>query len=95
MLQRALPALEPSETRVVETGFCVLCSGVYEWGATVEEVSASKAGKEGHRARAATGNVDLDSLGPGGRRIWNAEEVCTIVARKDTTESRKDEAVEV
>ncbi|KAK4695710.1 trafficking protein particle complex subunit 9, partial [Lecanoromycetidae sp. Uapishka_2] len=95
VLQRALPTLEPGETREVETGFIVLCSGVYEWGAIVEEVSAGKERNENERARAATGEMDMDLLGERGRRIWHAEEVCTVLAHDSSTEGDKEEAVEV
>lgn len=84
VLQRALPTLEPGQTKEVKTGFSILCSGVYEWGAVVEEVrSTRKEVDSGGRSRAATGDLDLDSLGDVGRRIWIAEEACVVVARED------------
>ena len=79
VLQRALPLLRPGERRQVETGFCVLSVGVYEWGATVEEVRVSgKAVEKWGRGRAATGEFDV--LADVGRRVWHAEESCVLVA---------------
>ena len=79
VLQRALPLLRPGEKRQVETGFCVLSVGVYEWGATVEEVRVSgKAVEKRGRGRAATGEFDV--LADVGRRVWHAEESCVLVA---------------
>lgn len=85
VLQRALPVLEPGGTRTVETGFCVLARGTYEWGASVEEVRA-RGNVTGHgniegvggRGRARTG--ELAGLDDGGRRTWVAEENCVVVA---------------
>lgn len=79
VLQRPLPLLGPGERRQVETGFCVLSAGVYEWGATVEEVRVfGKAVEKQGRRRAATGEFDV--LANVGRRVWHAEERCVLVA---------------
>ena len=93
VLQRALPTLGPREKREVKTGFCVLSAGVYEWGATIEEVSAAgKAVERTSRGRAATGEFDI--LADVGRRIWHAEEKCVVVARDEDGEEEEEEAVE-
>ncbi|KAL6719650.1 hypothetical protein ACLMJK_001571 [Lecanora helva] len=93
LLQRVLPALEPSERRTVETTFLVLSYGKYEWTASVEEIvpaAAAQRQKEGGRARAATG--ELDVLSDVGRRIWVAEDPCVVIARDAsiTTDSSRD-----
>ena len=79
ILQRALPSLGPGKTREIETGFCVLIAGIYEWGATVEEIRGKDrpAKTDNGRARAQTG--DRDVSGHVGRRIWHAEDRCVIV----------------
>ena len=79
ILQRALPSLDPGETQEIATGFCVLSAGIYEWGATVEEIKAKNrpAKTDNSRARAQTG--DRDVLGHAGRRIWHAEDRCVVV----------------
>jgi hypothetical protein len=89
VLQRALPTLGPGDRVEVETGFCVLSAGVYEWGATVEEVKASgKAVEKGERGRAATGEFDL--LTDMARRIWHAEERCVVVAKDEDVDGDGD-----
>ena len=82
LLQRVLPALRPGEKMTVETGFLVLSYGIYEWGASVEEVIAvAKGNNKIGRGRAATG--DFDVLSDIGRRTWVAECPCIVSARKD------------
>ncbi len=70
----------------VETGFLVLCRGVYEWRASVEEIvvrgegdGRRGGGRGGGRERAGTG--EMEGLGEVGRRMWVAEEGCFVVAR--------------
>lgn len=79
ILQRALPTLHPGKKQEIATGFCVLSAGIYEWGATVEEVRAKNQAvqTDNSRARAQTG--DRDVLGHVGRRIWHAEDRCVVV----------------
>ena len=79
ILQRALPSLDPGKTQEIATGFCVLSAGIYEWGATVEEIRAKNppVRTDNSRARAQTG--DRDVLGHVGRRIWHAEDRCVVV----------------
>lgn len=87
LLQRALPCLGPGERMSVETGFLVLCRGVYEWRASVEEVVVRGEGdgrRGGGRGRAATG--EMEGLGEVGRRMWVAEEGCVVIARDDDDE---------
>lgn len=89
LLQRALPFLGPGERMSVETGFLVLCRGVYEWRVSVEEIVVARGGgngdgdgrKGGGRGRAGTG--EMEGLGEVGRRMWIAEEGCVVVARDD------------
>lgn len=79
-LQQPLPVLQPKETATVDTTFLVLAKGTYEWGATVEEVSTTEEkGKAGARGRARTGEMDL-KIEHQGRRVWNAEKKCIIIA---------------
>lgn len=92
ILQRALDVVPPGGEVKVETGFVVLSKGRYEWGATVEEVRSRSAGKgdakgAGNRERAATGERVLED---GGRRVWCAEQPCTIIA-EDVNEDEDGE----
>ena len=84
LLQRALPLLGPDETTEVELGICVLCSGEYEVGGTVEEVRVWKPDasevKGGSESAAAT-FVEDRLLERTERRIWHAREGCVISAR--------------
>ena len=79
ILQRVLPILDPGEEKSIETGFCVLSTGLYEWNACVEEVkTTAKADRGKQRSRAKTG--DLDVMGAVGRRLWYNDGPCVIVA---------------
>lgn len=80
-LQQPVSILQPKETVIVDTSFLVLAKGTYDWGATVEEISLAKGEKEmvGARKRARTGEMDL-TIEHQGRRVWNAERKCTIIA---------------
>lgn len=69
VLQRALPALAPGERRVVDVDFAVLCRGVFEIGAVVEEVQVLE------REAAAGLGGELE------RRVWGLREGCVLVAR--------------
>jgi len=89
VLQRALPVLEPNKTVRAETGFCVLSSGIYEWGASVEELKVAhksnsrEGGESKGRKRAQTGELDL--MQDQRRRSWYADRACTIIARGTTS----------
>ena len=101
VLQRALDVIPPGEEVKIETGFVVLSRGRYEWGATVEEVRSHSTGTgdakgDGKRERAATGERVLEE---GGRRVWHAEQPCTVVAEdldedEDGEEGEEGEEVE-
>ena len=82
VLQRALPLLQPDEHAEVELGICLLCSGEFEVGATVEEVrvwipdaSEVKGGSESAPL------VEDYLLERNDRRIWHAREGCIICAK--------------
>ena len=91
VLQRALPVLEGGESREVGLGFCVLCRGEYEVGASVEEVRRVKGVRDGGGGGSGEGG---DARGGhegdwalrgriedgGERRSWVAEEPCVVVA---------------
>lgn len=71
LLQRALEVLAPGQTRATDIGVLVLCRGVFEVGAIVEEIVVMRKGAED-----ANGGV-----GQAERRIWSASEPCILVAR--------------
>ena len=82
VLQRRLEILGPGEERTQETGFLVLCQGVYQWGAIVEDICAptiTPAKDRPGRNRAATGDLDLQ-VDNEERRIWAAETPCVVIA---------------
>lgn len=70
VLQRALAVLPPGESRSVGMGVVVLCEGVFEVGALVEEVRVLERAVE-----------EREVLGDGGgeRRVWHAGEACVLV----------------
>lgn len=70
VLQQALAVLAPGASRAVNMDFVVLCPGVFEIGAVVEEV------------RALRRNDDTAGLGADPeRRIWGLREPCVLVTR--------------
>lgn len=69
VLQQALPVLGPGESRAVEMDFVILCRGVFEIGAVVEEVRVLR------REEAVGLEVDPE------RRVWGLQEGCVLVAR--------------
>ncbi|KAL8749772.1 MAG: hypothetical protein Q9184_006672 [Pyrenodesmia sp. 2 TL-2023] len=76
LLQRALPVLQPGESRDVDVGVVVLGRGRWEVGAVVEEV----------RVCDAEGDADDDDelirmRGQRERRVWGGEEGVVIVGR--------------
>ncbi|KAG8531916.1 uncharacterized protein KY384_003552 [Bacidia gigantensis] len=85
LLQRSLPPIPAGGEVRQETGFVALVKGVYEWGASIEEISSdngiSRDVGSGGRKRAKTGDLDV-SLGSESRRSWVAEMPCTIVTRE-------------
>lgn len=84
VLQQALPVLGPGQRRSVDMHFVILCRGVFEIGAIVEEVQVLDQRR------------DEQTAGLGGepeRRAWGLREGCVLVARDsddgDTAEERK------
>ena len=97
VLQRAVDVIPPGGELKVKTGFVVLSKGRYEWGVTVEEVRSQGTGKgvsegTGKRERAATGERVLED---GGRRVWYAEQPCTVVADDVGEDEEWEEGKEV
>ncbi|KAI9879664.1 MAG: hypothetical protein M1830_007771 [Pleopsidium flavum] len=93
LLQRALPLLQPDETTEVDLGICVLCSGEFEVGASVEEVRIWKpppdaATSEGVALADTAANLFGERLlEHTERRIWHAREGCSISARDADADS--------
>lgn len=82
VLQRALRILGPGETSSVDLSFLVLCKGVFELGAVVEEVRV---------LRPDVGEGEGDKLlGETERRVWGVRERCVLVA-KDFEEDVDDD----
>ncbi len=95
VLQRAVDVIPPGGEARLDTGFVVLSRGRYEWGAVVEEVRSWGAGGgvvegDGKRQRAATGER---VLGDEGRRVWFAEQSCTVVAEDVEGDGEEGEEV--
>lgn len=82
VLQRALRILAPGETSSVNLSFLVLCKGIFELGAVVEEVRV---------LRPDIGEMEGGKLWrETGRRVWGVRERCVLVA-KDFEEDMDDE----
>ena len=77
LLQRSLGIISPGEKKMSELGCTVLCKGVFEVGALVEEITVLQ--KE-------EGITDEE---PGGeeRRVWRVKEKLVIQAQDEVTES--------
>ncbi|KAF2204366.1 hypercellular protein-like protein HypA [Delitschia confertaspora ATCC 74209] len=84
VLQRKLPMIRPGEMVESELGVVALCSGIFEIGATVEEIELGKrSGTEGARPRSGTDIiVQAGILGDTELRVWHLKEGCTVVARR-------------
>lgn len=85
VLQRKLPLLAPGQTVESELGIVALCSGIFEVGATLEEIrlwNKEKEGQDGSRARSDTNFLQGHLLGNVGLRTWHAKESCWIVAKR-------------
>jgi hypothetical protein len=80
-LQSKLPVLGPGQSCVYEIGIVALCSGVFEMGATVDEVE--RLGEGGERGRSATGDLLMGELvRDAGLRTWVEREACVVVVSK-------------
>ncbi|KAF2688969.1 hypercellular protein-like protein HypA [Lentithecium fluviatile CBS 122367] len=92
VLQRRLPTILPGQSVETELGLVVLSSGVYEIGASVDEVEVEVAdgedegeGQEQGRARSGTETMKIMQgrlLGDSKLRAWFAKEACVVVARR-------------
>ncbi|KAL5453641.1 hypothetical protein PMIN06_005405 [Paraphaeosphaeria minitans] len=83
VLQRRLPTIEPGQWVETELGIVALTSGVYEVGATVDEVKLHQPVGEtrGNRPRSGTATIQAEVLGEPKLRSWHMMESCTVVAR--------------
>jgi hypothetical protein len=89
VLQRKLPLIAPGQAVEAEIGVVALCSGIFEVGASVEEVEIVKAEGNEKGARELSDSVDLlqaSILGEPTLRSWNLKEPCTIIARRKGSE---------
>lgn len=84
VLQRRLPTIEPGQMVESELGIVALTSGVYEIGATVDEVELQEPVGEvkGNRPRSGTATLQAEVLGEPKLRSWHMNEPCTVVARR-------------
>lgn len=84
VLQRRLPTIEPGQWVEAELGIVALTSGVYEIGATVDEVKLQQPTSEvkGNRPRSGTATIQAEVLGEPKLRSWHMTEPCTVVARR-------------
>jgi hypothetical protein len=89
VLQRKLPVIQPEQTVEAELGIVALCSGVFEVGATVEEIELPKPESEekGNRPRSGTTSLlEASVLGEAKLRAWYLKEPCMIVAGRTDVE---------
>ncbi|KAF2810649.1 hypercellular protein-like protein HypA [Mytilinidion resinicola] len=85
VLQRKLPVLQPGQTMESELGIVLLCSGVFEVSATIDEIRVwvdEKEKGEGARVRSGTGLLQGHILAEAGLRAWHSKEPCTITAKQ-------------
>ncbi|KAF1951959.1 Trs120-domain-containing protein [Byssothecium circinans] len=90
VLQRRLPLVQPGQAVETELGVIALNSGVYEIGASVDEVEmlVEESKGAGNRARSGTATMfQADVLGDPKLRSWHMKEPCTIVVRRRDDES--------
>ncbi|KAF2640508.1 hypercellular protein-like protein HypA [Massarina eburnea CBS 473.64] len=93
VLQRPLPPLRPGQAVESELGIIALGSGVFEVGATVDEmeIPVTEGNREG-RARSGSATMfQADVLGDPKLRTWYMKDPCTIVARWRDDESEQDD----
>ncbi|KAJ4289703.1 hypothetical protein N0V90_011032 [Kalmusia sp. IMI 367209] len=84
VLQRRLPIIQPGGAVESELGIIALTSGVFEIGATVDEVELQQPVSEvkGNRPRSGTATLQAEVLGEPKLRSWHMREPCTIVAKR-------------
>jgi hypothetical protein len=84
VLQQRLPVIEAGQTIETQLGIVALCSGVFEVGATVDEIHLPhKEEEQGSRSRSGTASMFQASiLSEPKLRSWYMKEPCTIVARR-------------
>jgi hypothetical protein len=83
-LQRQLPTIQPGQSVETELGLIALCSGVFEIGATVDEIELPIApgAAHGKRGRSDTATMlQAQILGEPVLRSWHLKEPCTIIAK--------------
>jgi trafficking protein particle complex subunit 9 len=86
VLQRKLGLIPPGEAVESEIGVVALCSGIFEVGATVEEIELAKAKDDEKGARQRSDSLDMlqaSILGEPALRTWNLKEPCAIIARRN------------
>ncbi|KAF2182844.1 Trs120-domain-containing protein [Zopfia rhizophila CBS 207.26] len=89
VLQRKLPAIPPGQAVESELGIVALCTGIFEIGATVEEIELPKAESEEQVNRVRSGTATLlqaNVLGEPELRTWQLKEPCTIIAKRKVFE---------
>ncbi|KAF2756270.1 Trs120-domain-containing protein [Pseudovirgaria hyperparasitica] len=82
VMQRALGPVRAGESTSADVGICAMCSGVFEMGATVEEVRPWNE-VEGEESRKEVDVLEEGIVGNLGRKIWYSKEGCVIVAKDD------------
>lgn len=86
VLQARLPVVAPGETVEHTLGVVALCSGMFEIGATVDEVEilTGDGEKEGARNRSESAVLlQGDVLGKPKLRSWSGREGCLIIAKRE------------
>jgi hypothetical protein len=86
VLQQKLPLLQPGGFVEMKLGIVALCSGVFEIGATVEEMEVLETESEdvkGLRQRSDTmERLQKDILGEQKLKVWFLREPCVVVAKR-------------
>jgi hypothetical protein len=84
ILQQKLPTIGPGDTVESQLSVIALCSGIFEVGATVDEIElAQKEEDQGNRPRSGTATMlQANILSEPKLRSWYLKEPCTIVAKR-------------
>ncbi|KAF3002995.1 hypothetical protein E8E13_005472 [Curvularia kusanoi] len=85
VLQVKLPVVAPGDAAEYTLGVVALCSGVFEVGATVDEVEVPTVDeKDGSRKRSESAVLlQGDVLGKPKLRSWSAREGCVVIAKRE------------